>query len=202
VPIIFLAIGSFLVGSVSVGYLLGRIYGKDVKAYGSGNIGATNVSRVLGKKAGAVTFAWDLAKGVLVVGLAPLILPQTASAIGPVPVSAISGVCVIYGHCFSAFLHFKGGKGVATSMGVFSLLLPWHLLIALAAFGATLATSRIVSLSSIVAAIALWLLALLDFPTHVDTSVKIAATLCCLLIIVRHGANITRIIWGKEKRFF
>ncbi|MEL7680460.1 glycerol-3-phosphate 1-O-acyltransferase PlsY [Citromicrobium bathyomarinum] len=188
----------YLLGSIPFGYLLTRAAGLgDVRAQGSGNIGATNVLRTGSKKLAAATLLLDLAKGLAPVLIAralfdqPDVMPQ--AAYGPVPVAALFAVI---GHCFPVWLKFKGGKGVATNAGVcFGLAWPLGLTYALVWIGvlATLRISSLAGMSAVVcAAIAA---ALLGYTAFVPVLVLIA-----LLVIWLHRANIARLAKGEEPK--
>jgi glycerol-3-phosphate acyltransferase PlsY len=171
--------------------LIARRRGVALRQVGSGNIGATNVARSAGKKAGLLTLLGDAAKGFApVVVVRFLNLGETALV--------CTAVAALLGHLFSLFLGFSGGKGVATGLGVFLGLAPLAILLALLFFLATFALSRIVSLASLVAtAVTPLLLWILAYPHgHVVAGLVIA-----LLIIVRHHDNIARLCKGQEPKF-
>jgi len=186
-----LIIFAYLLGSIPTGYLMGAWKGVDVRAAGSGNIGATNVARLVGKRQGILTLAADAAKGFIPVfaavqlGLAP-------------PAAALAGTAAFLGHLYPVFLKFSGGKGVATALGVFVGLAPLITLALIVIFVAVALTSRIVSLSSMVAALAapvsLWFF---SYPRGV---VGLSA-LIASMIIIRHRANLRRLLAGTEPRF-
>lgn len=196
-------LAGFLLGSVPVGYLIAKLKGIDIRRVGSGNIGATNVGRSIGKKAGILTLLGDVAKGAAGVLLVEL-LPVTHS--GPVQVfvhelGASVGFCAILGHCYSPFLRWNGGKGVATSLGVFAVLAPWEALIAVGVFAVVAAVGRYVSLASISAAMSLpimyWYRQMYS-EGQGSKFVLLAATCTALLIVLRHRANIARLTAGHE----
>jgi acyl phosphate:glycerol-3-phosphate acyltransferase len=181
----------YLLGSVPTGYLLGMLAGVDVTKSGSGNVGATNVARVLGRWQGVFTLIADAAKGLIPVVLAM----QSGASLGA---TVLVGTAAFVGHLYPIFLKFKGGKGVATALGVFIALAPLAALILLVVFALTALTSRIVSLSSIVtAAIAPLILWLFHYPPIV---IGMAAFIAAA-IIFRHRSNIQRLINGSEPRF-
>jgi glycerol-3-phosphate acyltransferase PlsY len=170
-----------------------RSSGKDIRTMGSGNIGATNVYRAAGKKAGIVVLILDAAKGFLAVWLAALITQNHPIA---VPLAALA---VLLGHSYPVFLHFKGGKAVACSIGAFLYLAPLALSVIVLVFIAVVALSRYVSLGSIVAAAAFPLLAWrLD---HSPRPVLVVSVLAALLIVYRHKPNILRLVNGEESVF-
>lgn len=188
---ILLIVVAYLLGSIPSGYVLGKLSGVDVRAAGSGNVGATNVARVVGKRQGILTLVIDVAKGVL-----PIVVGRRLNF--PELAIACAGVAAFLGHLYPIYLKFKGGKGVATALGVFLALAPLATLIMFVVFAGVMAGSRIVSLSSIAAAAAaplvLWLLAYP--PVLVGMGVFLAA-----MIVWRHRGNIRRLRAGTEPRF-
>jgi glycerol-3-phosphate acyltransferase PlsY len=183
---------SYLIGSIPTGYWLGKLWkGIDVRQQGSGNLGATNVFRVLGPTAGATTLLLDIAKGA-----APVLWAEHAFP-GDLRIAAAAGVAAILGHTTSVFVNFHGGKGVATSTGVFAALLPIPALIAVGTFGVCLALTRRVSASSIGASIALAVSAFFYAPSRL---LAYTATAVAALVIWRHRGNIQRLIDGTEPR--
>ena len=185
-----LVIFAYLLGSVPTGYILGSLAGVDVRKAGSGNVGATNVARVVGKRHGIFTLVADIAKGFVPVVIA-LNLGLTATA------TALVGVAAFLGHLYPIFLRFRGGKGVATALGVFLGLAPWATVVLMVIFVLVILATRVVSLSSMVAAaaapIVFWLLT--SSPILTGTSVFIA-----LMIVLRHRGNIQRLLSGTEPR--
>ncbi|MBI2182662.1 MAG: glycerol-3-phosphate 1-O-acyltransferase PlsY [Deltaproteobacteria bacterium] len=186
-----LIVFAYLLGSVPTGYLLGAWMGVDVRTAGSGNIGATNVARVLGKSQGILTLAADVAKGLI-----PVV---AAVQLGFAPLSSsLVGTAAFLGHLYPVFLKFQGGKGVATALGVFVGLAPLATLVLIVIFAAVALASRIVSLSSMAAALAapvtLWFFSYP--PAVVGVSALIAS-----MIIIRHRANLRRLLAGTEPRF-
>jgi len=205
-PVAFVV--SYLIGSLPFGVILARqIAGVDIRKLGSGNIGATNVGRVLGKKYFAIVLALDCLKGALpTAGLPFLVSNSTSSADAErLHLAVLSGVAAILGHMFPCWLGFKGGKGVATALGVVIVLAPLASAVAFAAFLLCFASVRIMSLSSIVGACAfcgveMWRLMPAPFsgPTW---SLATFSTLVPLLIIARHRTNLVRLFRGEEPRF-
>jgi acyl phosphate:glycerol-3-phosphate acyltransferase len=185
-----LVLVAYLLGSVPSGYLLGSWAGVDVRKAGSGNVGATNVARVVGKRHGIFTLIADVAKGFVPVCLA-LILDFSP------PVAACVGIAAFLGHLYSVFLRFTGGKGVATALGVFLALAPWATLVLIMIFSTVFLATRVVSLSSMVAAAAaplvLWIGS--QPPIWIWMSFFIAA-----MIVLRHRANIQRLLSGTEPK--
>ncbi|MGB2591652.1 MAG: glycerol-3-phosphate 1-O-acyltransferase PlsY [Candidatus Acidiferrum sp.] len=190
--------GSYLLGSIPFGLLLGKLFGApDIRKTGSGNIGATNVARTAGLFAGILTLLLDAGKGALAVLLAARFSGESATWM------MIAGLCALAGHCFPIWLGFRGGKGVATASGVFLVLCPLAFLGAVILFVLVVIYWRLVSLGSISAAAAMPLLIYFFWaphhaPPHVITFGTLAAT---LLIVYKHDANIQRMVQGDEPRF-
>jgi glycerol-3-phosphate acyltransferase PlsY len=180
-----------LLGSIPVGVIVGKLRGFDPRTVGSGNIGMTNVARAGGKSAAALTFAGDLLKGLLPVALARWIF-------GPLSIELASvGFAAFLGSIASIFLGFRGGRGVATSIGVWLMLAPVPILIALAVFGVILTLSRIVSLASLGAAMSLpAATAVSGAPRHY----VLLAIVMAALVLLRHRENIRRLMGGEEPR--
>lgn len=198
--IIFVAI-AYLLGSVPFGYLLVKhvfTSGEDVRQIGSGGIGATNVTRRAGRTAGLITYALDVAKGVAAVMLMRLVANDDYVWIGAAAVAAIVG------HIFPIFLGFRGGKGVATGVGVYLALAPYSVLTTLVLWALIVYFSRYVSLGSIIAtaAVPLWTLlyyGLLQPNPHLKALV-IIGIVGCALIVAKHHENINRLIHGTESK--
>lgn len=182
---------SFIVGSIPTGLWLGLWLKKiDIREHGSRNIGATNTMRVLGKPLGAAALIGDMLKGVVaVLWLADWSSWQHA------PLAC--GVAAILGHTFSIFCRFKGGKGVATSTGVFLALAPMATLIAAVAFAVVVGLTRMVSAGSITASV---VLCAAVFALPHPLPLRVAAVLVGVFVIVKHRANIGRIVRGTENR--
>ncbi|MFN8390650.1 MAG: glycerol-3-phosphate 1-O-acyltransferase PlsY [Bdellovibrionota bacterium] len=195
-----IAIIAFLLGSIPTGYLVGKLHGVDIRTQGSGNTGATNAVRVLGKKAGLITLFCDVFKGVVAVWLGYL-FPNTVGPLSEHDFAAALGVIALFGHCYSPFLNFKGGKGVATGCGVFWVVAPFQTSIAMAIFGMVLKATRYVSLSSICAAISIPLLLFFSQESANNRIVAILASITAALIVLRHKDNIKRLSAGKEPKF-
>ena len=189
---VFPLIGYFI-GAIPFGFVFSRMAGIDVRTEGSKNIGATNVSRVLGKKLGFLTLVCDCCKGFLPMYLAASLLPESDTR---ELVVATSGIMAVIGHMFPVYLGFKGGKGVATGLGVFLFLSPWAILISFAVFAAAVAFSGFVSVGSLLASglIPLWLWLLGS-----SKITLMSATVVALFIWIKHYANIHRLLQGNEK---
>ena len=181
---------SYLLGSIPFSYLVARQRGVDVRTVGSGNVGATNVMRSVGRGAGLVAFVLDAAKGAV----AALIAQR--SGLGTA-VASLAAVSAIVGHMYPVWLGFKGGKGVATGAGAFLPLAPLATGVALVVFAVTLAATRYVSLGSMLGAVSLAVAAALG---GAATPVWAAAASMALLIVWKHRANIQRLAAGTESR--
>jgi glycerol-3-phosphate acyltransferase PlsY len=190
--------GAYLLGSIPFGLLLAKLFGGgDVRKAGSGNIGATNVARVVGPVAGTLTLVFDTAKGTAAVWLAGRLTNDSATWM------MIAAFAVLLGHCFPIWLKFKGGKGVATALGVFLALSPLAAVSALLLFVLCVAYWRYVSLGSVAAAAAMPLLIyFLWAPRHAPPIIVDAGTLAiALLVIYKHDGNLQRLVEGTEPRF-
>ncbi len=184
------AVVSYLCGSIPFGVLFARARGVDLRATGSGNIGATNVARVLGKKLGAVVLLLDATKGALPV----LLVRFVFAGHGPYLLPAV-GLAAIAGHCFSPWLYFRGGKGVATSLGVMIAADPLVAALAVLIFALLFAVFRVVSLGSLVAAVAFPVM--LWFFERPAPIVALGLGAACLIVVMHH-ANIARLWRGRE----
>jgi glycerol-3-phosphate acyltransferase PlsY len=202
------ALGAYLLGSIPTGFLVAKAKGIDIREAGSGNIGATNAMRVLGKPAGIFVLLVDAGKGWFAVQVfslwmanhfIPFMHYETLGHSRDIA-AVIAGVSAILGHNYPCWLKFNGGKGIATSAGVYVALAPWQLLIALAVFSLVLLLTRYVSVSSISAALALaaavWIL-----PPYEDSLLLgIVTTALAALAIYKHKTNIQRLMAGTENR--
>lgn len=216
---------AFLCGSIPFGFLFGKMKGIDIRHHGSGNIGATNVWRVLGKSCGIPCFILDVLKGLIptVIGLSLIRFvgmknPMTVTALAQHAelhpmltaqiIQVVTGLCAVLGHNYSPWVNFKGGKGIATSAGVLIALMPAAVVILVVIWGIAFALSRYVSLASIIAAASLPLLTLWGAYFHG----KIAdgtwnkplfafSILIAFLAIYKHRSNIQRLRNGTENRF-
>lgn len=182
-------VASYLIGSVPVGFLLGRARGVDIRRFGSGNIGATNAWRVLGPAAGTAALLGDAAKGMIAVFL--------GRYYGGHGLEVLTALAALAGHSWPVFLGFKGGKIIATGLGVFLALTPVPALLALLVWLAVVAVSRYVSLGSIVAAASLPVLSL---ALHRPLLYVAFAVLAAAIAIYKHRPNIRRLLDGTESR--
>lgn len=200
-PWFLIAICSYLLGSIPFGFLAGRICGVDIRTKGSGNIGATNALRVLGKPWGYAVFSCDFVKGLVPVIVAGLW--GTYAGVHPASApGALAGLCVLIGHSFPVWLGFKGGKGIASSAGVMVALFPAAFLLCLGIWLLLFTMSRYVSVASIGGAITLPLAVLFLYLTHRADWLALAVSVAmCLLAVWRHRSNIVRLRAGTEPRF-
>jgi acyl phosphate:glycerol-3-phosphate acyltransferase len=197
-------IGSYLLGAIPAGYLAGRIAGIDIRKHGSGNIGATNVIRVLGKRYGYPVFAADFLKGFGAVRISILVgtrmLPEWNS---PEIFGILAAISSVIGHSFPIWLNFNGGKGVATSAGALFGLVPVVTLIGAAIWMLIFWLTRYVSLASISAAVALPLLILIKtwLSQTAGKSLFSFSLFLAVIVIWRHRSNLSRLMRGTEPRF-
>jgi glycerol-3-phosphate acyltransferase PlsY len=203
-PTYFLiGLAAYLLGSIPFGFILVRLFlQEDIRAKGSGNIGATNVVRSGAKKLGVLTFVLDACKGFIAVWLASRIALLPAVAAVPLQnAEALAALCAILGHMYTVWLRFKGGKGVATAFGVFLALAPLAALAALLVFLVVFGLSKYVSLASILASIAFPICAMLI--PHVAYTAWLSAVIFIvpIIVIARHRKNIARLLNGTEYRF-
>lgn len=194
---IFLVIFAYLIGSIPSGYLLVKYkYGDDIRKFGSGNIGATNVERYSGKKVGNIIKLCDISKGVIPVIISDILLKTNVINYDRALLLTLVAVATILGHNYTIFLKFKGGKGVATTVGAFIYILPIPMICtAICFFGLKLIT-KIVSIRSMISALVLFLLTLF---LGYNTSYVYGTLFAFVLIVIRHKANIKRLISGEEK---
>jgi glycerol-3-phosphate acyltransferase PlsY len=216
---IVVAVAAYLLGSIPTGFLVAKAKGIDIRAVGSGNIGATNAMRVLGKQAGIFVLLMDCAKGFAACFLGVFIsiyffnqlnvtgihsitdsesnsFDEAFNSLAYFPI--IAGVFAVLGHNYTCWLKFKGGKGIATTAGVFLALAPWALLIALVVFILAVLVTRYVSVGSIAAGVALpaavWIM------TPDNTFLCIVTTALGAMAIFKHKKNIQRLLAGTENR--
>ncbi len=197
------ALGGYLLGSIPTGYLVGRACGIDVREAGSGNIGATNVFRLLGKTAGTGVLLVDALKGYAASGFlatwigAWIALPSEPADSLRETLAIVAGIAAILGHNFTCWLRFRGGKGIATSAGVLLALVPQALAVCLLVWAGVFAASRYVSVASITAAFCLpFVVALLKGSVAMISVTGAMAAMA----IVKHRANIRRLLDGIEHR--
>jgi acyl phosphate:glycerol-3-phosphate acyltransferase len=192
IVVLVAALVAYLIGAVPIGYLVARVFGiADIRRHGSGGIGMTNVLRTAGKAPAILTLVGDVVKGAVAV--------VAGSAVaGPEPLgAAAAAVAAVLGNCWSVFLGFRGGKGVATGLGAMLRLVPWAIVPSAVVFLVVVATTRFVSLGSLLAAAGVPIVALaLGYPR----SSVLAAGMVAAIIIVRHHENITRLLRGTENR--
>lgn len=200
---ILVAIAAYLIGSIPTGYLVARAKGVDIRSVGSGNIGATNVFRILGKGPGVFVLGMDAFKGWVGCGVLPVMIEgmMRNQSPGVHPrnelLVVLGGICAILGHNYTCWLNFKGGKGIATSAGVLIAMIPIAFVISFTTWGIVLALSRFVSLASIAAA------AILPFASWWAGSSPLMIGIASLmggLAIFKHKANIHRLLEGAEAR--
>jgi glycerol-3-phosphate acyltransferase PlsY len=194
-----IAAAAFLLGSIPTGYLLVRVFRKqDIRSTGSGNIGATNVMRSGAKGLGILTLLLDLLKAFAAVKIAQHFAPGAPGF--PSDLAVAAGIAAVLGHVFPIWLRFKGGKGVASALGVFLALAPLAALCALGVFIVVFAITRYVSLASILAAVLMPLFCMLWLPDRTPLFVG-GIIFLALLVVAKHHANIARLMQGKESRF-
>ena len=189
----------YLVGSVPTGYLIGKSRGLDIRQHGSGNIGATNVYRVMGRGWGLFAFACDFLKGFLLLFLVRTFEFPNDTTWPTALLLVVCGMAAILGHNFTPWLGFKGGKGVATTGGVLAALMPWAFAVVLALWAILVLITRTVSIGSIAAGVALPFAAALLYPGQ--WIYFGLALLGGALVIWRHRSNIQRLLAGTEPRF-
>ncbi len=212
-PVVFVSAVAvaYLIGAVPFGVIIAKMYGKDLRSIGSGNIGATNVARACGRKWGYTCFGLDVLKGLVPAAAFPLVARgETASASANFFAMWLAvGIAAILGHVFPVYLRFKGGKGVATSFGVALGVWPYFTvcgLIALVAWVACVLKWRYISLASICAALtfpvtlAVAMAVVADWQLHQMWPLLVVAVAIPLLVIVRHRENIARLRAGTESK--
>lgn len=206
----FIIAGAYLLGSIPFGLIIAKAHGKDLRSIGSGNIGATNLSRALGKRWAYLCFILDVTKG-----LVPMLVATSFISSPPVVVELFlalaAGCAAVLGHIFPIYIKFKGGKGVATSFGVALGLWPYYTICAAAAFliwVVVVLLWRYISLASIAASVAFPLalvLVIVRIPSWNFANLwplLIAAIAIPIMVIVRHRENINRLIAGTESKIF
>lgn len=189
---------SYLLGSVPFGYIVARAYGVDILKTGSGNIGSTNVGRVLGKGPAAIVFVLDVVKGLLPPIAAHALISGGTWGLSTADHAVLVGLCAIIGHTASPFLKFKGGKGIATGLGVLTAATPGVAACALGAFILLFAITRIVSVASIAAVVGMVAGAVVLHQSPLCIGVY---TLLAAYVVYKHKPNIGRLMKGEEPRF-
>jgi acyl phosphate:glycerol-3-phosphate acyltransferase len=204
VTLAVLVLGSYLLGSIPFGYLAGRLAGTDIRQAGSGNIGATNVVRILGKGYGYPVFALDVLKGFGAVKISMLAAPgRPPDWNSPEILGILAAMSSVLGHMYPPWLKFKGGKGVATSAGALLALTPVATLIGVAIWMIVFWLTRYVSLASVTAAVVLPVF-ILVLNWHDQNKVKplVYSSACVAAAVVwRHRSNLSRLMRGTEPRF-
>jgi len=201
-PLLIVAVVGYLLGSLPFGYLVARAKGVNIFDVGSKNPGATNVRRVLGHGPGNLVMFFDVAKGALAVGWIPFVLsldgPACACGVGRIELAKVTGlIAAMLGHSFSCFTNFRGGKGVATAGGGYLVFFPYGAAAALGIWAVVLAAGRYVSLASMFAGATLPFAA---YYTHQSPLVTGVSAAVAVFIIVRHRANISRLLAGTENK--
>ncbi len=203
-PLLITGFASYLIGSIPAGYIAGRIVGIDIRTVGSGNIGATNVTRVLGKRYGYPVFIVDFLKGFAAVGMSITIAKRTQPVLIPSELLGVVGaVACVLGHSFPVWLGFKGGKGVAASAGALFGLMPFVALIAVAVWLIIFCLTRYVSVASMTAALAVPITILsMMFLGQTDGTTLLYFSICLAAVVIfRHRSNLSRLVRGAEPRF-
>jgi glycerol-3-phosphate acyltransferase PlsY len=204
-PALALVIASYLLGSISFALLLGKlVQGVDLRHVGSGNLGASNTGRTLGRKWGIATYGLDLLKGFIPAAVGLYGFPDAYLVEGVVPLAVAMGLAAFLGHCYPVYLGFRGGKGVATGSGVVLAASWFTFLVGLITFGIVLALSRMMSVSSMLAAIVLPVAYLASWRREALVMPQLAwltlFLLLAILVIVGHRENIHRIAERTEPR--
>ena len=189
---------AYVIGSVPTGYVIGRLRRIDIREHGSGNIGATNTLRVLGKPAGITALVLDVGKGFVAVTVLAAIAASGRSSLSESMMKVLLGIAAVAGHNWTVFLKFKGGKGVATSAGVFLGIAWLPVLISAAVFAILVLGTRIVSVVSMSAAVVLPIAML---ALHAEWEFVAFGIVAAALVLLRHRSNIGRLIKGEENRF-
>ncbi len=203
-PLLIAGSASYLIGSIPAGYIAGRIVGIDIRTVGSCNIGATNVTRVLGKRYGYPVFIVDFLKGFAAVGMSIMIAKRGQPVSIPSELFGVVGaVACVLGHSFPVWLGFKGGKGVAASAGALFGLMPFVALIAVAVWLIIFYLTRYVSVASMTAALAVPITILsMMFLGQTDRTTLLYFSICLAAVVIfRHRSNLSRLVRGAEPRF-
>ncbi len=201
---VVILVASYLFGAVPFGYLIARAKGVDLFKVGSGNIGATNVGRVLGRKFGVLAFVLDFLKGAIPVAVAKVVGPTTADTLGhESALWVLAGLLAFLGHLFPVYLKFRGGKGVATGAGVVAVLVPVPFAVAALAWVCVTLATRYVSAGSIAGAVVLVVTRLMETATPFAFPDWIATAFCLVgggMVVVKHRANLKRLLNGTENK--
>lgn len=204
---ILLIIISYLLGSIPFGLIIGKKAGKDLRENGSGNIGSTNAVRILGWKLGLLSALCDVTKGLIIIVLV-YILEATNIWYNPFIINgdnlyAIYGLAAVIGHCFPIYIKFKGGKAVATSLGVLFAVVPWAALVALVSFVIVLLITGFVSLSSTIATLfsVITTFVIYGFTVYDNIYTAVIISILGILIFIKHIPNYKRLIAGTEHNF-
>jgi glycerol-3-phosphate acyltransferase PlsY len=203
-PLLIAGFASYLIGSIPAGYIAGRIVGIDIRTVGSGNIGATNVTRVLGKRYGYPVFIVDFLKGFAAVGMSIMIAKRAQPAsVSSELFGVVGAVACVLGHSFPVWLGFKGGKGVAASAGALFGLTPFVALIAVAVWLIIFYLTRYVSVASMTAVLAvpITILSMMFLGQTGGTALLYFSICLAAVVIVRHRSNLSRLMRGTEPRF-
>ena len=203
-PLLIAGFASYLIGSIPAGYIAGRIVGIDIRTVGSGNIGATNVTRVLGKRYGYPVFIVDFLKGFAAVGVSIMIAKRAQPVLIPSELFGVVGaVACVLGHSFPVWLGFKGGKGVAASAGALFGLMPFVALIAVVVWLIIFYLTRYVSVASMIAALAvpITILSMMFLGQTGGTALLYFSICLATVVIARHRSNLSRLVRGTEPRF-
>lgn len=202
------ALAAYLIGGINFAVIFAKLFThEDVRDHGSGNAGTTNVMRTAGLLPGILTFVCDVLKGAAGCLVGKLVFTYVTSGIAdwmhPTYAAYLCGVCCMLGHMYPAFFQFKGGKGVAMSVGIFSVCTPfWVALIALAVFFLFAFTTKIVSLSSLIATFAVFVLSIIFRDTTANIIPQIIMCfMMCSFVYLKHIPNIKRLLKGEEKKF-
>jgi glycerol-3-phosphate acyltransferase PlsY len=191
----------YLVGAIPFSFIIGKLHGVDIRKVGSGNIGATNLGRALGKKWGYAALGLDITKGLFAAAILPWLMLSWGLIDHRIPFNAFAGAAAILGHIYPVYLLFRGGKGVATTVGVFGALLGYWLAIPLAIYWLVARFSDYVSLGSISFAVALPVMAWIRYGGSADNYwVSAIALVAAAFVIWRHRGNIKRLWQGTEPR--
>jgi len=197
---LFLAmVTAYLLGSIPCSYIAGRLKGVDIRKEGSGNAGATNVLRVIGKGPAATVLILDMLKALIAVTLVASFFAEKGAFVGLKGLQAILGLCVVSGHIWSPFLNFKGGKGVASTMAVSLMLVPYAALAGLFIFLITVLKTGFISLGSILFVVTVPIASALigSYTGFIFMTVTL-----CMIVSYRHKSNIKRLVSGTENKIY